>query len=201
MNDFPDVTAVLSQKEYTYNRITQPNRNGLLWTNPEVDGIKTGFTEAAGYNLVATAKKGDTRLVAAVMGASGEKAREAEANKLLTLGFETYSTVLAARKGEPVGTARVWKGRAASVGLVAAGDAALTVERGKESSVEKRVEARKGLVAPVSKGQVIGELVVSSGADERRVPVEASGDVGRAGFWRSFVDSVKLLMLRAFRRL
>ena len=110
MRDFPRFFPLYSQKEFTFNRITQTNRNRLLWTDPTVDGVKTGFTEAAGYCLVASARRGERRLVSVVMGARSDGLRTSESQKLLNFGFQAYDTRRIYRKGEPVATPAIYKG-------------------------------------------------------------------------------------------
>ena len=110
IRDYPEYYPLYSQKEFRYNNITQPNRNRLLWTDPYVDGMKTGHTDAAGWCLIASAKRGDRRLLAVVLGANSDAARAAEAQKLLNWGFQAFDTVQLYQSGKPVSTLRVWKG-------------------------------------------------------------------------------------------
>jgi len=100
IRDFPDFYGLYAQKEFTFNRITQSNRNRLLWTDPTVDGLKTGFTEAAGYCLVASARRGERRLVSVVMGAQSDSLRTSETQKLLNFGFQAYETRRLYKKGD-----------------------------------------------------------------------------------------------------
>ncbi len=112
IRDFPDDYSLYSLREYRYNNITQPNRNRLLWIDPYVDGVKTGHTEAAGWCLIASAKRGERRLLAVVLGAASDAARTSEAQKLLNYGFQAFDTVQLYQSGKPVSTLRVWKGAA-----------------------------------------------------------------------------------------
>src|SRR5204862_5511643 len=110
IRDYPEYYSLYSMREYRYNNITQPNRNRLLWTDQYVDGMKTGFTEAAGYCLVASAKRGTRRLVSVVLGAQSDTLRTTESQKLLNFGYNAYDTRRPYRKGEPVGVPRIYKG-------------------------------------------------------------------------------------------
>ena len=110
ITDYPEFYPLYAQKEYRYNNITQPNRNRLLWTDPNVDGMKTGHTEAAGWCLIASAKHGERRVLAVVLGAKSDAARAAEAQKLLTWGMQAFDTVQLYQSGKTIATLRVWKG-------------------------------------------------------------------------------------------
>src|SRR5918912_1565239 len=110
IRDFPEYYPLYSIKEYRYNNITQPNRNRLLWTDPYVDGMKTGHTEAAGWCLVASAQRGQRRLLSVVLGAASDATRATESQKLLNYGFQAFDTVQLYQNGQPISTLRVWKG-------------------------------------------------------------------------------------------
>ncbi len=114
IRDFPEYYPLYSLTEYRYNNITQPNRNRLLWIDPYVDGMKTGHTDAAGWCLIASAKRGDRRLLAVVLGAASDAARASEAQKLLNYGFQAFDTVQLYSSGQPVSSLRVWKGEPAT---------------------------------------------------------------------------------------
>ena len=110
IRDYPEYYPLYSLREYRYNKITQPNRNRLLWSDPYVDGMKTGHTEAAGWCLVASAKRGERRLLSVVLGALSDAARAAESQKLLNYGFQAFDTVQLYQSGKPVSALKVWKG-------------------------------------------------------------------------------------------
>ncbi len=130
IRDYPEYYPIYAQKEFRYNNITQPNRNRLLWTDPYVDGVKTGHTEAAGWCLIASAKRGDRRLLAVVLGANSDPGRAAEAQKLLNWGFQTFDTVQLYQSGKPVSTLRVWKGAQAEIKAGFLADRYLTLPKG-----------------------------------------------------------------------
>jgi D-alanyl-D-alanine carboxypeptidase (penicillin-binding protein 5/6) len=161
IRDFPEYYPIYSQREFRYNNITQPNRNRLLWADPYVDGVKTGHTESAGWCLVASAKRGDRRLLAVVLGASSDAARAAEAQKLLNWGFQAFDTVQLYQSGEPVSTLRVWKGAQSEVKAGFLADRYLTLPKGKAGGLALTLEAREPLVAPVASAQPVGVVKVA----------------------------------------
>ena len=110
IRDFPEYYPLYSQKQFRYNNITQPNRNRLLWIDPTVDGIKTGYTENAGYCLISSARRGERRLISVVLGAAPNRRAPSESQKLLNYGFQFYDGVRLYAKNQPVTTLRVWKG-------------------------------------------------------------------------------------------
>lgn len=200
ISDFPEALQIHSMVEFTYGGIRQFNRNGLLRTYEGADGLKTGHVEESGYNLIATAHRQGTRLIAVVMGTASEKSREQEAAKLLNFGFANFETVLVAGQGEPVASLRVYKGTANRVNLVPTEEVAATVPRG-QKDVATRVEAPPSAVAPLEAGQQLGEMVVLKGDRElKRVPLVAAEAVPRGGFFKVLLDSVLIFLARVFRR-
>jgi D-alanyl-D-alanine carboxypeptidase (penicillin-binding protein 5/6) len=161
VRDFPEYYPLYSLKEYRYNNITQPNRNRLLWTDPFVDGMKTGFTDAAGYCLVASAKRGPRRLLSVVLGANSDAARAIESQKLLNYGFQFYDTVQLYQNGQPVSALKVWKGAADSVPAGFVADQYLTLPKGQAQKMKLTLEAVEPLIAPVTRGQRVGAVKVT----------------------------------------
>jgi len=161
IRDFPEYYPLYSLKEYRYNNITQPNRNKLLWTDPFVDGMKTGFTDAAGYCLVASAKRGPRRLLSVVLGANTNAARAIESQKLLNYGFQFYDTVQLYQNGQPVSALKVWKGAADSVPAGFVADQYLTLPKGQAPKMKLTLEAVEPLIAPVTRGQRVGSVKVT----------------------------------------
>ena len=193
IRDFPDYYALYSLKEYRYNNITQPNRNRLLWIDPTVDGVKTGHTEAAGWCLVSSAKRGERRLVAVVLGAASEAARVSESLKLLNHGFQAYDTVQLYASGQPVSALRVWKGVAPEVAGGFLADQYVTLPKGKAAKLELTMTASEPLVAPVVRGQKIGVVRVAlEGKTLGEFPLQALVDVLLAGFFGCAWDTVRL---------
>jgi D-alanyl-D-alanine carboxypeptidase (penicillin-binding protein 5/6) len=194
IRDFPEYYALYSQKEYRYNNITQYNRNRLLWTDPSVDGMKTGYTENAGYCLVTSAKRGERRLVLVVLGAASETARAAESQKLLNFGFQSYDGVRLYLGKQPVATLPVYKGSAngAKAGFIS--DFHVAVPRGTGDKLKATVESMQPLLAPLGVGQSIGTMTITlDGKPYRRVPVVALEDVPVAGILGRGWDTLRLL--------
>jgi len=193
IRDYPEFYPIYSEKEFRYNNITQPNRNRLLWTDPYVDGVKTGHTDAAGWCLIASAKRGERRLVAAVLGAHSDGARAAEAQKLLNWGFQAFDTVALYQSGKPVSTLRVWKGAAPEVAAGFLADRYLTLPKGKAAGLGLTLEAQEPLVAPVLRAQKVGVVKVAlDGKPMAEFPLIALEDVPPAGVFGRTWDTVRL---------
>ena len=193
IRDFPEYYPLYSLKEYRYNNITQPNRNRLLWTDPFVDGLKTGFTEAAGYCLVASAKRGPRRLLSVVLGAGSDAARAIESQKLLNYGFQFYDTVQLYQNEQPVSALKVWKGAADSVAAGFVADQYVTLPKGQAPKLKLTLEAVEPLIAPVTRGQRVGSVRVT--LDDKPVgeyPLRALADVAPAGFFGRMWGTVRL---------
>ncbi len=196
IHDFPDqYQRLYSVKEYTYNNIKQPNRNRLLWLDPNVDGMKTGHTKSAGYCLIATAKRDGIRRISVVLGAATDAARATESQKLLNYGYQYFDTKLVYKKGQSVNQLKVWKGFESQVASTVTEDLFITLPKGEYANVKAVMSSTQPLIAPIKKGQVIGKIKFELNGktiDERTLVaaknVETAGIVGRA--W----DSIKLLL-------
>jgi D-alanyl-D-alanine carboxypeptidase (penicillin-binding protein 5/6) len=194
IRDFPEYYALYSQKEYRYNNITQYNRNRLLWTDPSVDGMKTGYTESAGYCLVTSAKRGERRLVLVVLGAASEAARATESQKLLNYGFQSYDGVRLYLGKQPVATLPVYKGSTNSAKAGFISDFHVAVPRGTGDKLKATVESMQPLLAPLGVGQAIGTMTITlDGKPYRQVPVVALEDVPVAGILGRGWDTLRLL--------
>jgi len=193
IRDYPEFYPLYSQKEFRYNNITQSNRNRLLWTDPYVDGVKTGHTDAAGWCLVASAKRGERRLVSVVLGADSDSGRAAETQKLLNWGFQAFDTVALYQSGKPVTTLRVWKGAKRDVNAGFLADRYLTLPKGKADKLALTLESKEPLVAPVLNGQPVGVVKVAlDGQPVAEFPMIALEEVPLANLWGRAVDTVKL---------
>ena len=193
IRDFPDFYALYSIKEYTYNSITQANRNKLLWVDPHVDGMKTGFTDAAGYCLVTSAKRGPRRLLSVVLGTASENARATESQKLLNFGFLNYDGVKLYDKGQSISSLEVWKGSAREVKAGFDRELFVTLPRGQADKVKATLLSQKPLLAPIAAGQKIGSMKVTvDGREIAELPVVALEAVAGAGVFGRAYDTVRL---------
>jgi len=193
IRDFPDNYQLYSLREYRYNNITQPNRNRLLWIDPYVDGVKTGHTDAAGWCLIASAKRSERRLLAVVLGAASDEVRTTEAQKLLNYGFQAFDLVQLYASGTPVSSLRVWKGESNAVAAGFAEDRRVTLPKGKAEKLALSMTATEPLVAPVAKGQRVGTVTVSfDGAPMAEFPLVALADVPAASMLGRAWDTVRL---------
>ncbi|BBG61504.1 MULTISPECIES: D-alanyl-D-alanine carboxypeptidase DacA [Providencia] len=201
IRDVPEEYEIYKEKEFTFNNIRQTNRNGLLWDKSlAVDGIKTGHTDAAGYNLVASAKDGDMRLISVVMGGKSSKGRDAESKKLLTYGFRFYETVKPLQAGVEFATTPVWFGDDSEVKLGVVDDLYLTIPRGRLKDLKASYELTSTEIeAPLKKGQQVG--VISFQLDGKTIeqrPLTVLKDVEEGGFFSRLIDYIKLLFHRWF---
>jgi serine-type D-Ala-D-Ala carboxypeptidase (penicillin-binding protein 5/6) len=196
ITDFPDqYKRFYSIKEYTYNKITQPNRNRLLWLDPYVDGMKTGHTETAGYCLISSAKRGDTRLISVVLGAPTDSARATESQKLLNYGFQFFESHLVYKAGGAVSTIKVWKGADSQLSATVANDLYIVLPKGEYANVKAAVTTRQPLIAPISQGQEIGSIKFTLNdkvVDERKLIAPKA--IQTAGIFGRMWDSLKLLL-------
>ncbi|ENC6706699.1 D-alanyl-D-alanine carboxypeptidase [Vibrio harveyi] len=199
INDVPEVYALYSEKVFKWNKITQYNRNKLLWDKSmDVDGGKTGYTSNAGYSLVSSAKQGKMRLISVVMGTPSKQSRISQSKNLLSYGFRFYDTKQVAKQGEVQASAKVWKGDVSEIDLGFAQDAYLTLPRSLTAGLDKSVVVNEPLIAPIAKGDVVGKVVWKS--DDKTVAsyplvsnqaVEEGSWIGK--LWDSLVLWVKSL--------
>jgi D-alanyl-D-alanine carboxypeptidase (penicillin-binding protein 5/6) len=198
--EHPKLHGIYSVKSYTYNGITQPNRNRLLARDPTVDGMKTGRTNAAGWCLVATAVR-DTgappgskrRLVSVVLGAGSDEARAAESAKLLDWGFNQWEAVRLFEPSQALATVRVWKGQANEARLGVAGALVVSVPKGDGGKLQSALTRTEPLLAPLAAGQTVGTVKVTLGAATvTSVPLVALQEVPAAGWLGRSWDSLRL---------
>ncbi|MGB5777396.1 MAG: D-alanyl-D-alanine carboxypeptidase family protein [Sedimenticolaceae bacterium] len=195
IREFPELYKLYSLREFTYNDIHQKNRNELLWRDTNVDGIKTGHTAAAGYCLVASAKRDGMRLISVVMGTDSEKARVRESLALLNYGFRFFETHRLYGADDRLTRARVWMGDREQVALGLKRDLFVTIPRRQYDKLEARTEIDPQLQAPLSKGQKVGEVVVElDGEVITREPLIALETVPEGGIWRTVVDTVLMML-------
>ncbi len=199
---YPDHYALYKVRNYTYNGIAQPNRNRLLWQDDSVDGLKTGHTEAAGYCLVASAKRGDMRLISVVMGAKSEDSRARETRKLLAYGFRYYETIKPYEAGAVLNETRIWGGTVDKVRLGVSEDMYLTIPRGRAGDLEASLEVERIIRAPINAGDARGSVKVRLDSEPvADVPLVALDSVPEGGLVKRILDWVKLFFLDLFNML
>lgn len=197
--DFPDLYKIYSTKSFTYNKITQPNRNRLLWLDATVDGMKTGHTQAAGYCLIASAKRpngsGERRLISVVLGTDSDAVRAQESQKLLNWGFLNFDTIKIYTKGQAVVTPSVWKGSQNDIKLGFNQDVYITLPRGFSPKLKPVVERPDPLVAPIRQFSRVGTLkIMADGKIISTLPLQALEQVNEASIVGRAFDSVRLLL-------
>ena len=193
IRDFPEeYTRYYSQKEYRYNHITQPNRNRLLYADPSVDGMKTGFTEGAGYCLIASSKRGSRRLISVVLGTASDSARAIESQKLLEWGYQAFDAVRLYEKNQSLAQLRIYKGTESQLPIGLASDLILAVPKGKADQLKVDLVSQS-LVAPVAIDARVATLRVSlEGAPWGEYPVTALKAAPLAGFIGRIPDTIRL---------
>jgi D-alanyl-D-alanine carboxypeptidase (penicillin-binding protein 5/6) len=193
IRDYPEEYKWYSLRDFEWNGIRQPNRNGLLARDSSVDGIKTGHTESAGYCLASSAQRNGMRLIAVVLGTKSFKAREDASAALLNYGFTFYESAKVRGANDVILKPEVYKGEEERVTLVPARDIWVTVGRGSVSGLKTSATVKEPLVAPIIKGQTLGEITVRDGKDEiARVPLIAQAAVPEGGWWTRMVDGIAL---------
>lgn len=191
--DHPAALQLHAMKEFEYNGIKQRNRNRLLWKDPRVDGLKTGWFEEAGYHLVATAVEKERRLIAVILGAESERSREEIALRLLDYGFKNFHNVRFFAKGDRVKNLPVWKGTEAHLGVVAKGPGIVTVKNGSPPPTISYHLPEK-LIAPIAAGQKLGEaLIAAEGQELATVELVAMQAVPEAGLIKRFLHGLLLI--------
>ncbi|WP_373433246.1 serine hydrolase [Vibrio anguillarum] len=200
IRDVPNEYRIYSEQKYTYNGITQYNRNGLLWDKSmNVDGIKTGHTSNAGYSLVSSATEGKMRLVAVVMGTKDENARKSESKKLLSYGFRFFETVAPHKAGETFVEEKIWMGDKDKVALGVNEDTYVTLPRGQAKDLSASFVLEKELRAPISQGDVVGKLYYQlDGKDVAEYPLLALENVDEGSIFSRLWDYIILLFKGLF---
>ncbi|RXJ73094.1 D-alanyl-D-alanine carboxypeptidase [Veronia nyctiphanis] len=200
IRDVPEEYAIYKEKAFSFNNIPQYNRNGLLWDKSlNVDGIKTGHTDGAGYNLVSSATEGRMRLISVVMGTQSTNARKAESKKLLNYGFRFFDTVSPHKAADTFASERVWMGDKENIALGVAQDTFVTVHRGKVKNLKSNFKLHQTLEAPLKKGDVVGTLYYQLDDDDiADFPLIALEDIEEGGFFTRMKDTVILFVKGLF---
>jgi D-alanyl-D-alanine carboxypeptidase (penicillin-binding protein 5/6) len=194
IRNFPEEYKIFAEREFTFHNIRQYNRNGLLGRDESVDGIKTGHTDAAGYCLAASAKRGNMRLISVVMGAPSIKAREAANAALLGYGYTFYETGKVKGRGDIVLKPRVYKSDEGTIAVGPKQDIWLTLGRGELAGLKTAANVKEPLIAPLAPNQPVGDLTITNAGGETvaKVPLYPLKAVPEAGMWTRMVDSVAL---------
>jgi len=193
IRDFPDHYSWYAAHEYTYNNIRQTNRNLLLFRDPTVDGIKTGHTESAGFCLVASAKRGEMRLISVVVGTTSDALRSSESQKLLGYGFGFFETHKLYAENQPLKTLPLWKGASNTIDVGLATPLYVTVPRGYYKDLSAALNVQKNIIAPVRKGAALGSVVVRLGDQTLTTqPLVSLRDMPEGGLFTRLIDSARL---------
>ena len=193
IRDHPDHYAYYSKKEYTYNGIKQFNRNQLLWRDETVDGIKTGHTDSAGYCLVASAKRGNMRLISTVLGTRSSDARSSESQKLMTYGFRFFETHKLYSANDQLTQVKIWKGNTDSLSLGIDQDLYITIPRGQYDKLDASMSINSTIVAPVAKSEAFGNVIINLGTKQvAKRQLIALNDVSEGSFWHNLIDTINL---------
>lgn len=194
IQEFPANYSLYKEHEFTWNRITQPNRNRLLWIDPTVDGVKTGHTETAGYCLVASSLRQGRRILSVVLGTASDSMRAQESLKLLNWAFQNWDTQQLYKKGQLVATPNIWKGKVAQARLGFKDDVFLTLPKGQTEKIQPVLERTDPLIAPIQAGEQLGTLKLQlDGKVIREVPVIALESVEAAGIFGRTWDAIRLM--------
>lgn len=193
IRDYPEYYAWYKEKEFFFNDIKQHNRNRLLWRDDSVDGIKTGHTEAAGFCLVASAKRENMRLITVVMGTKSEEARAKASQALLNYGFRFYETHQLYGEGQTVNEARIWKGAKEKLNLVVPHGLNVTIPRNQYKNLDAQLSIDPKIMAPITEGTVVGHVSVKlNGEEVSNEPLVASESIDEGGLWQQLKDNVLL---------
>jgi D-alanyl-D-alanine carboxypeptidase (penicillin-binding protein 5/6) len=194
VRDFPEFYFICSMREYVYNNVRQFNRNKLLWLDPFVDGMKTGHTESAGFNLVASAKREQHRLISVVLGAESEYLRTSESQRLLNFVFQNFEVISLFKKDQPVASLRIWKGTEKKTDIGFRNDQFVTVPKGQREQLKATIETQQPQIAPVEKGARLGTLKIAlNGKPYLELPLVALDNVALANVFSRGVDTIRLL--------
>ena len=194
VREYPQHYPLFGLRSYTFNDVTQANRNRLLWIDPYADGMKTGHTESAGYCMVGSAKRDNHRLISVLFGADSDRLRAAESQKLLNFGFQYFDAVRLYQKDQPVSTLRIWKGGRSRIGIGFRRDLFLTIPKGTLAQLKATMETHQPIFAPVSSGQPLGLLKLTlDGKPYAEYPLLALESVPLANVFSRGWDSIRLV--------
>jgi len=190
---------IYSEKEFTYNNIKQGNRNALLFTDPTVDGLKTGHTDAAGYCLTASSKRGSMRLISVVMGANSMQARADQTRALFNWGFSNFESAQIRPKGQELAKPVVWFGQGESVSVGLANDMNVSLARGQKDRLQISIQVPSSLDAPIKQGQEVGKIIATlDGKTVGEQALVALQPVEQAGFFTRVWHGIKRFFANLF---
>ena len=193
VRDYPEYYPLFAIREFTFNNVSQANRNRLLWIEPYADGMKTGHTDSAGYCIVGSAKRGDHRLIAVLFGADSDTLRASESQKLLNYGFQNFDAVRLYQKNQPVTEVRVWKGTDSHVELGFRQDMFLTIPKGMQDQLKATLESNQPIFAPLTNGQRLGTLKLAlAGKPYAEFPLVTLDSITLANVFARGWDSIRL---------
>ncbi len=192
IRDYPDDYQIYSEKEFTFNGIRQYNRNSLLWDRGmNVDGVKTGHTEAGGYSLVASGTRDNMRLISVVLGTNSKSARKQQNKRLLNYGFRFFETVQPVQPGQVLHQEKVWYGVTQKLSLGVSNSVLLTIPRGAGKKLKANFKIESVMEAPIKKGQVMGTVYFElDGEEVKQLPLVALEEIKEAGVWSRFTDYI-----------
>ena len=195
IRDFPEYYPIYSEKEFTYNKIKQGNRNPLLYSMDGADGLKTGHTEASGYGLTGSVKKDGRRLIMVINGLKSMKARSEESQKLMGYGLSGFENVVVFEKDDVIEQIPVWYGQSEAVPAIASEKVVMTIERGNQKGIETKIVYDTPVSAPIKKGQKLGQLIISAAPNQiKTIDLLASQDIEKVGYF----GKLKRIIISAF---
>ncbi|MDD4978590.1 MAG: D-alanyl-D-alanine carboxypeptidase family protein [Gallionella sp.] len=195
VRDYPDYYSLFSLREFSFNNVTQSNRNRLLWLDPYADGMKTGHTDSAGYCLVGSAKREDHRMISVLLGASSDSLRTNESQQLLNFGFQNFDAVRLYEKDKAVTKLRIWKGTQSTVSIGFKHDLFLSIPKGQYAKLKATLETRQPIIAPIDTSVPIGMMKMTlNGKPYAEFPVYALENVAAANVFSRGWDSIMLLI-------
>ncbi|MEY2863093.1 MAG: hypothetical protein RLY58_800 [Pseudomonadota bacterium] len=199
IHDSAKYYPIYSEKEFTFNNIKQGNRNALLYTDPSVDGLKTGHTDEAGYCLVSSSKRGPMRLISVIFGTKSMDERAKQSRELLAWGFGNFETRQLRPAGQSLATAPVWFGKTETLSVGLANSMTITLPRGQADKATVQLSVNPDLKAPIKKGQIIGQLTASAdGKILAKQPLVALNTIEEAGFFARMMDHIKIFFAGLF---
>ncbi len=195
VRDYPERYPLFGLRDYTFNNVTQANRNRLLWLDPYADGLKTGHTETAGFCLVGSAKRDKRRLISVLLGGESDTQRAADSQKLLNYGFQNFDAVRLYQNSQPVTLVRIWKGTESHLNLGFRHDVFLTIPKGQFTQLKATIETHQPILSPITSGQQLGVLKLSlAGKPYAEFPLVALDSVTLANVFSRGWDSIRLLV-------